>query len=476
VWEAVSGEEVMCMNHKDYVFAVAFGPDGKYLATACADRTVRVWEVTTGIEISCMKHQDRVATFAFSPDGKRIVTASWDKTARMWETTSGREITRINHAEPVSSVAFSPDGKYLATAGRHTRVFEVASGEEIAKMTVEPYNYRTIPPQDRHCKVLVKWVADNLGYDEEKLQKWMVKSRAFARHINICAACEVFKRSATILQDTEGKHIAALAQIINEFASGDAPLSEEQEALIAAEIGSKRQTNEQYALAGEYLDALTNYVGILNSAMGFSREESMKYAKDNYVVQLAEGENIVVARFIEVTLVASAYAADSETMPMQTSRCPTLVKWVTDNLGTDEGKLLIQMSGASARQVQPCAAFEELKRAAIILQDAEGTRIAALVQIINEFASGDAPLSEELEARIAAEIRSGRETNRQYALAGEYIDAIAAYVGILNSGMGFTLEDSVEFATNNYIRQLADSETVHFAAYVAAKLVAPEGI
>jgi hypothetical protein len=96
--------------------------------------------------------------------------------------------------------------------------------------------------------------------------------------------------------------VAALAELINEFASSTAPPTEEQMASIADAIANNIEGNIQYAAAGEYLDALAKYVGILNSEMGFSADESIQFATDNYVEQLVEGENVGVAAYVASSL------------------------------------------------------------------------------------------------------------------------------------------------------------------------------
>ncbi len=95
--------------------------------------------------------------------------------------------------------------------------------------------------------------------------------------------------------------------------------------------------------------------------------------------------------------------------------------------------------------------------------------------MLNEFASSDAPLSEEQDAAITAAIANGAETDHEYALAKEYLDALAEYVGILNSGMDFSAADSTEFVMDKYIAPLAEDENVGMATFLAARLTNPSG-
>ncbi|MEH2060902.1 MAG: hypothetical protein V7K50_01315, partial [Nostoc sp.] len=90
----------------------------KTIASASADNTVKLWNAATGKEITTLKgHSNWVYSVAFSPDGKTIASASADYTVKLWNAATGKEIiTLYGHSNEVNSVAFSPDGKTIASA------------------------------------------------------------------------------------------------------------------------------------------------------------------------------------------------------------------------------------------------------------------------------------------------------------------------------------------------------------------------
>ena len=122
-------------GHTDRVVAVAFSPDGKWLASGADDRTVKVWNLATRKVLHTLTgHSADIRTVAFSPDGKLLATGSCDRTVRLHEVPSGRFVRALlGHGDCAERVAFSPDSRTLVSAGRDrfVRLWEVACGYQL---------------------------------------------------------------------------------------------------------------------------------------------------------------------------------------------------------------------------------------------------------------------------------------------------------------------------------------------------------
>ena len=78
-------------RHVGRIFALAFSPDGKTLASASDDHTVIVWNLAKGKELTTLQgHKDDVNGVAFAPDGKSLATAGEDKTIKLWKSPTAK--------------------------------------------------------------------------------------------------------------------------------------------------------------------------------------------------------------------------------------------------------------------------------------------------------------------------------------------------------------------------------------------------
>ena len=126
LWDCQTGQRIKAFRgHDDAVLSVAFSNDGTRLLTSSYDKTARLWNVETGTEILAYRgHHWWVWCAAFSRDDKQIVTAGQDGTAIVWETNSGKRLYPPfrGHRGPVYSATFSPDGTEIVTGGYDHRI------------------------------------------------------------------------------------------------------------------------------------------------------------------------------------------------------------------------------------------------------------------------------------------------------------------------------------------------------------------
>lgn len=153
IWDFNPGRALFDLKgHNSLVFAIAFSPDGKLLASA-AQRTnangyatseVIFWSVANGQPLKTIDRPTAgtISSIAFSPDGRLLACAGgngdMDKNGEisLWDTATGKEFATLEAPQgEIRKVVFSPDGRSLAVAVDQvvrgaSAVYDLATGRE----------------------------------------------------------------------------------------------------------------------------------------------------------------------------------------------------------------------------------------------------------------------------------------------------------------------------------------------------------
>ncbi|NMG09341.1 CHAT domain-containing protein [Brasilonema sp. UFV-L1] len=112
----LDGQVLHTLEDSSAVRSVSFSPDSKILASGSQDGTIKLWNLDGQLLHTLKGHNDGVRSVSFSPNGKILASGSQDGTIKLWNLDGQLLQTLTGHSGGVNSVSFSPDGKILASA------------------------------------------------------------------------------------------------------------------------------------------------------------------------------------------------------------------------------------------------------------------------------------------------------------------------------------------------------------------------
>lgn len=135
LWRASDGMPLATYTgHTDWIWGLAYSPDGRLLASGSSDTTIRLWDTACAKNLYILRgHMNRVRSVAFSPDGSTLASASEDGNIGLWKVQSGELIRFLKgHTRAVREVAFAPDGTTLVSCSddESVRLWDTITGVE----------------------------------------------------------------------------------------------------------------------------------------------------------------------------------------------------------------------------------------------------------------------------------------------------------------------------------------------------------
>ena len=172
------------------------------------------------------------------------------------------------------------------------------------------------------------------------------------------------------------------------------------------------------------------------------------------------------------TFVASAPIPEEREFTM--GQCPAWMALVAQELGVQGDNLQIHVENtlADPANIQPCNSYAKFAICAAVLGDPGQTGLAALANVVGEFVSPTMPISEELLASIsqALALNHNADDKPHYAAAAQWLDAFVEYVGILNTQMRWSVDESVVFAMEKYVAPATEGSDVTLLTFLHLQL------
>jgi WD40 repeat protein/serine/threonine protein kinase len=133
-WILPDGHPASILPHPAPLHSVRFSPDNLSLLTGDSLGTVRLWDLPSALPKLAFSAHERPVTAIFSPDASTILTAGWDETVKAWDASTGTlRFSARQHSARVKCIAVTPDGRTILTGGedRTIRFWDAHTGEHL---------------------------------------------------------------------------------------------------------------------------------------------------------------------------------------------------------------------------------------------------------------------------------------------------------------------------------------------------------
>jgi VCBS repeat-containing protein len=233
-------------------------------------------------------------------------------------------------------------------------------------------------------------------------------------------------------------------------------------------------------------------VFIYTPNLGFVGTDSFTYFINSAGIEDPVEGSVTINVFRETPSIPGLIPPEVQFAQLQQAESAALADllWMAKELGLCQGDLesveeqnrcqeitQAYLAGAflQATDLHPYRAATQLRNLAELLYDPDGYRTSALTRVVAEFVQPNVPPSPEQFASIAQAFEQHTDDGTHYATAGQWLDALAKYTLILNSEVGWQLDESVEFVMGKYSTPITEAGNISVIAFIQLYLEGVSG-
>ncbi|MEM9366519.1 MAG: c-type cytochrome domain-containing protein [Planctomycetota bacterium] len=363
IYDATDGTQLFDLKkHTDWIYAVAFSPDGILVASGDRSGGLCVWEAGTGrLYLDLTDHKAAVTSISWRDDSNVLASASLDGTVKLWDMIAGKAVKSFNAGGKVTAVRFDHKGQLVtASDDKRVRVWD-AAGKKIAefKPMAEAALEAALTHESKYAvygdwtgKVLISEVAKPDATRELKANPPAAKQRAALTAERLVTIRKESQPAQTAVNEAKQRRDALtkqLAEAKNRQSLSETKLNDQlsalaaKDALIAANVGK--------------LQSATSGTRDAHDAVIAARVSAGDASDDGTLEKLAAAESSLAGKLNQLAALRRSITKDRKASSELKQSVATAQNSVADAKAT-VAKLTQQSDAAESSLVEAEAAFQ----------------------------------------------------------------------------------------------------------------------